>query len=230
MSINTSKVVSARDVMKRQHVGDILRILGEAGLRPVEKAAIARKLELKPANLSRVLHMMTDALLVERTSLGKLARFSLTHNGAVALAEKDVEGRQRYQPSEQLGALLPSAAFKAPVDIEGSYVVLRAMADAAAHTHVAKIRPVTSDVQVSAIQRAFEDLLGAPEAPAVTPPGYVKAKPKRSFRSVNWRTVATSKRSDHGAYISIGPTHPSKSHSFALGMQHIDREDSDHVE
>src|SRR5258705_13900153 len=51
MSINTSKVVGTSDVMNRQHVMDILHLLRDAGLRPVEKSVIAKKLELKPANL-----------------------------------------------------------------------------------------------------------------------------------------------------------------------------------
>jgi len=231
MSINTSKVVSAREVMKRQHVIDILRILGAAGLRPVEKAAIARNLGLKPANLSRVLHMMTDARLVERMSLGKSARFSLTRHGALALAEKDVERRQHHRPTEQFAGLLPSAAFKAPVGIGGSYVLLQAMANAAAHAQAENVHAVTAGTQVSAIRQAVEDLLGQPEAPPATPPGYAKAKPKGFFRGVKWRTVATSKRSDHGVYsIPLESAHPAKPHSFGWGMLHNDREDSDHVE
>jgi hypothetical protein len=226
MSINTSKVVSADDVTKRQHVVEILRILDAAGLRPVEKAAIAQTLGLKPANLSRVLHMMTDARLVERTSLGKSARFSLTRDGAVALAEKDVEGRQRDRPSDKSGDPLPGVVLKAPVGIEGSYL-LHAIANVA-HAHVEG--RVTADTKVLEIRQAIENLFVRPEVPSVAPPGYAKAKRKRFFQGVNRTIVSTSKRSDQGVYVPIEPAHPSKSHSFVSGMLHTGREDSDHVE
>lgn len=79
-SISTSKVMSVPEVLQREHVKGILRLLHEAG-GPTDKSVIAAFLNLKPANLTRVLNMMADARLVERTSYGKQARFGLTREG-----------------------------------------------------------------------------------------------------------------------------------------------------
>ncbi|MET3910047.1 putative transcriptional regulator [Bradyrhizobium sp. S3.3.6] len=89
MSIATSAVSDAGKVLSRQHVINILRILGKAGHAPVEKAAIAQELGLGPENLSRVLHMMGNARLLERTTYGKKAFFAITRDGSSALAKHE---------------------------------------------------------------------------------------------------------------------------------------------
>jgi predicted transcriptional regulator len=86
-SITTSKMMSVEDVLKREHVRNVIRLLGAAEGRPTEKSVIARHVGLKPSNLTRVLNMMTDARLVERTSYGRHAQFCLTREG-LSIASK----------------------------------------------------------------------------------------------------------------------------------------------
>lgn len=89
MSIATSKIADVSEILSRQHVVPILQLLRDAGSRPVEKAAIAEELGLGPANLSRILHMMANARLVERTSYGRQAQFAITREGSIALLKKE---------------------------------------------------------------------------------------------------------------------------------------------
>ncbi|WP_316227109.1 hypothetical protein [Bradyrhizobium sp. SZCCHNS3052] len=86
MSIATSAVSDAGKILSRQHVINVLKILQKAGGAPVEKATIAQELGLGAENLSRVLHMMGNARLLERTTYGKKAFFAITREGRRALA------------------------------------------------------------------------------------------------------------------------------------------------
>ncbi len=86
-SISTSKAMSAQEVMRREHVKEILQLLYNADGRPIEKTVIAGRLNLKPSNLTRILNMMADARLVERTSYGKQAQFGLTREGMATVSK-----------------------------------------------------------------------------------------------------------------------------------------------
>ncbi|MGL9623128.1 helix-turn-helix domain-containing protein [Bradyrhizobium sp. U531] len=111
MSIATSKVANVSEILSRQHVLAILRLLRSADGKPLEKAAIARKLGLKPANLSRILHMMANARLVERTTYGKEAHFCMTRDGAIALSKKEASAAR---PARPINAAQPARAVQSP--------------------------------------------------------------------------------------------------------------------
>ncbi|MEJ0050163.1 MAG: hypothetical protein WDN02_02920 [Methylovirgula sp.] len=98
MSIATSMVADPTRVLSRQHVVQVLQILRRAGSRPVEKTIIAQTLGLGPENMSRVLHMMSNARLLERTTYGKKAFFAITREGAAALAKHEVVSPPRPDP------------------------------------------------------------------------------------------------------------------------------------
>ncbi|MGY4353497.1 hypothetical protein ACVWXM_010014 [Bradyrhizobium sp. GM7.3] len=68
MSINSSKLARPSKVLHRQHVVPILRLLRDTPSRQMEKAAIAKRLHLRDANLSRILRLMTNARSVRRTN------------------------------------------------------------------------------------------------------------------------------------------------------------------
>ncbi|MCK1406097.1 hypothetical protein IVB48_11905 [Bradyrhizobium sp. 76] len=57
--------------------------------RQMEKAAIAKRLHLRDANLSRILRLMTNARFVERTTPGKFALFALTRGGLLELERRE---------------------------------------------------------------------------------------------------------------------------------------------
>jgi predicted transcriptional regulator len=80
-SINASEVLSAEDVMRRSHVRHILAVMRDDAAGPIDRATIGQRVDLKQANLSRILNMMSSAGLIERTSYGKQAFFQLTRSG-----------------------------------------------------------------------------------------------------------------------------------------------------
>ncbi len=80
-SINASEVLSPEDVMTRSHVRHILAMMRDEAAGAIERAAIGLRVNLKQANLSRILNMMSSAGLIERTSYGKQALFQLTRTG-----------------------------------------------------------------------------------------------------------------------------------------------------
>jgi predicted transcriptional regulator len=83
-SISTSKVISVEEAMSREHVREILLLLYRDKANPTEKTVIAQHLGLSASNLTRILNLMMDARLVERTTYGKYAQFALTREGIAA--------------------------------------------------------------------------------------------------------------------------------------------------
>ncbi|MDO9714084.1 helix-turn-helix transcriptional regulator [Paracraurococcus lichenis] len=79
-SIAVSEALSVHEVTKRQHVVAALEFLERRGGQ-VNRADIAKHLSLGQANLTRVLNLMSAAGLVDRTTLGKEAVFSLSRAG-----------------------------------------------------------------------------------------------------------------------------------------------------
>jgi DNA-binding MarR family transcriptional regulator len=79
-SIAVGEALAAHDVTRRQHVAEVLDFLvnhdGQAN-----RAAIGAQLSLGQANLTRVLNLLMAAGLIERTTLGKEAVFSLSRTG-----------------------------------------------------------------------------------------------------------------------------------------------------
>jgi len=86
-SITVAETISAEQVLERDHVRAILRILAEAPDGTAERTAIRARLGLKQANLTRVLTLMALAGLIERQPEGRTALFRLTASGATAAAK-----------------------------------------------------------------------------------------------------------------------------------------------
>ena len=79
-SVAVSETLAAQDITRRQHVAEVLDFLASNGGQ-ANRSAIGAQLSLGQANLTRVLNLMSTAGLVERTSLGKEAVFSLSRRG-----------------------------------------------------------------------------------------------------------------------------------------------------
>lgn len=69
-SINVGRNFGAVDVTRRQHVSQALGFVAASGGQ-ARRAEFGKHLDLAQCNLTRVLHMMATAGLVERTPHGK---------------------------------------------------------------------------------------------------------------------------------------------------------------
>lgn len=83
-SIEAAEILSPEQVMKRSHVRDVLKLLSDNLTEQMDRALIGNKLDLKQANLTRILNMMSSAGLVERATYGKQALYQLTPLGIKA--------------------------------------------------------------------------------------------------------------------------------------------------
>ena len=79
-SVAVSETLAAHDITRRQHVAEVLDFLASNGGQ-ANRSAIGAHLSLGQANLTRVLNLMSTAGLIERTTLGKEAVFSLSRSG-----------------------------------------------------------------------------------------------------------------------------------------------------
>ena len=79
-SVAVSETLAAQDITRRQHVVEVLDVLASNGGQ-ANRSAIGAQLSLGQANLTRVLNLMSAAGLIERTTLGKEAVFSLSRIG-----------------------------------------------------------------------------------------------------------------------------------------------------
>ena len=79
-SVAVSETLAAQDITRRQHVAEVLDVLASNGGQ-ANRSAIGGHLSLGQANLTRVLNLMATAGLIERTTLGKEAVFSLSRRG-----------------------------------------------------------------------------------------------------------------------------------------------------
>jgi hypothetical protein len=92
-SIASGERHQALDVTRRQHVTQALAFLAESGGN-ANRSAIGARLGLAQANLTRVLNLMLEASLIERTTLGKEALFALSRTGmAAARSASEVSGQ-----------------------------------------------------------------------------------------------------------------------------------------
>ena len=79
-SIAVGEVLAADDVTRRRHVAGVLDFLAGNGGQ-ASRGAIGAHTSLGQANLTRVLNLMTDAGLIERSMLGREAVFRLSRTG-----------------------------------------------------------------------------------------------------------------------------------------------------
>jgi predicted transcriptional regulator len=207
MSIATSEVADASEILNRQHVVAILKLLQAAGERPLEKAAIARELGLKPANLSRILHMMANARLVERTTYGKEAHFCMTRDGATALAKREAPAARPVRPA------LPQAPSRVIIadDEEAARrpstppILMHATSLAYGLTPDHLQSMAEGDAEATSFLTRLANLLPTP----LPTPGPVPAQAqqvqiqKPSYRGA--QAVAVSEKKSGQAYHSTGP-------------------------
>jgi predicted transcriptional regulator len=100
-SISVSEILPAREVVKRLYVKETLRALSRASSKQMSRERIRNRLNLKEANLSRVLNLMTASGLIDRTTHGRQAFFRLTSLGTEAI--------------ERLNNISPTSEVRAPV-------------------------------------------------------------------------------------------------------------------
>ncbi|VIO69554.1 hypothetical protein CI1B_27600 [Bradyrhizobium ivorense] len=229
MSINTSKVIRPSEVMHRQHVVPILKLLRDAPTHQLEKMAIARKLDLRDANLSRVLHLMTNARLVERTTEGKFAQFALTREGRLALEKREAKEHDKQRlvaltPRE----ILPTIAHPAH-GAGGADLYVRAFVDAIQGPgHGSGTLGLLSAGDQVGFRRAVEEWLQHLHGPSPAVPGYMKVRAKSSYHG-SMVVIVPTKKTDMQGYIPI-ETDTSKSTSFPAGMLQLHEEETDHAE
>ncbi|MFK4492205.1 hypothetical protein [Bradyrhizobium sp. USDA 336] len=227
MSINTSKLARPSEVMHRQHVVAILRLLRDAPSRQMEKAAIAKKLELKDANLSRILRLMINARFVERTAQGKFAHFALTRDGLLELEKR--EGKKRSQVPALLGdKCSPAGAAHPHYLVANVDAVLRSFDLAIQNSGHAPHTAGLLSAGDSGFRRAMEEYLLHFQGPAPAAPEYMKVRTKNSYQGFSVTVVQTKKTEAHGSYAIEAASSP-KAASFPVGALHLYEED-EHVE
>ncbi|WP_409190644.1 hypothetical protein [Bradyrhizobium sp. RDM4] len=229
MSINTSKLARPNEVMHRQHVVAILALLRDSPSGQMEKAAIAKRLSLRDANLSRILRLMTNARFLERTTQGKFAHFALTRDGLLAL-----ERRERREAKERGGSThlvrdnFPATAHPLHLAADAD-TVLRTFIDLAmkgsSHANTAG----TLNASAGGVRQAMEDYLLHFHGPAPAAPGYMKARTKSSYQALTVAVVQAKKAEAHGSY-TIEPMNSPKAVSFPVGILHLQGEETEHVE
>jgi hypothetical protein len=108
-SINFGDANPAEDLMRREHVTDILRAIQALNPRlgTASRGDIKAKTQLKDANLSRILANMVAAGLVERNSFGKQALFALT----------DLSRKLLNSPPTNVPATRPQLLVDPPLEV-----------------------------------------------------------------------------------------------------------------
>ncbi|MBW5436184.1 hypothetical protein FXB41_15950 [Bradyrhizobium canariense] len=225
MSINTSKLARPDEVMHRQHVVAILALLRDTTSGQMEKAAIAKRLSLRDANLSRILRLMTNARFVERTTQGKFAHFALTRDGLLALEKR--EAKERGGSTHLVRDKFPVAAHPLHLAADADTVV-RTFIDLAMQGS-SHATAGTLNASAVGVRRAMEDYLLHFHGPAPAAPGYMKATTKSSYQALTVAVVQAKKAEAHGSY-TIEPMTSAKAVSFPVGILHLQGEDTEHVE
>ncbi|TGN74198.1 transcriptional regulator [Bradyrhizobium yuanmingense] len=236
MSINTSKLARPSEILHRQHVLPILRLLRDAPSGQMEKAAIAKRLDLRDANLSRILRLMTNARFVERTTQGKFAVFALTRDGLLELERREKrETKNRERLPAQVRETFARVGAAHPQHLVADADVLRNFFNLAIHgsVHTQDFAGLHSagprHASAAGIRRAIEDYLLHFHGPTPSAPGYLKAPTKNSYQGFSVMVVQAKKAEVHGFYTTEAASSP-KTASFPAGILHPYGEESEHVE
>jgi DNA-binding MarR family transcriptional regulator len=104
--IALGEALDTADVTRRQHIAEVLDFLARHGGLP-NRSAIGAHLSLGQANLTRVLNLMSAGGLVERSTLGKEASFTLSRSGPQA---------RRTRPRAKQRGLPESGSASAQLD------------------------------------------------------------------------------------------------------------------
>jgi hypothetical protein len=96
-SIALGETLDTTDVTRRQHVAEVLDFLSRHGGQ-ANRSAIGAHLSLGQANLTRVLNVMSAGGLVERSTLGKEAVFTLSR-GRLQTHRARPRAKQRARPA-----------------------------------------------------------------------------------------------------------------------------------
>lgn len=126
MSVEAMESAPKADLTRRAHVVEILDLLKSAGDGHVGREELKGRLNLRDANLSRVLTLMTIHGLIERQPLGRKAEFCLTSSGRKVLESRtprlapvatliaSPEQLPTVQPFENKVVVTSSAEFATP--------------------------------------------------------------------------------------------------------------------
>ncbi len=93
-SIAVSEALPVHDLLRRSHVRDVIRMVAEAPDGRVTRSDLGQRLNLKQANLTRVLTMVCTAGLFERNIMGRTAVYQLTRAGQDAATELQAERKR----------------------------------------------------------------------------------------------------------------------------------------
>lgn len=96
-SISVPEVMPTEEILQRSHVREILLLLHASRSKSRERSFIGEQLDLKQANLSRVMNLLLSNGLVDRVVSGKSASFKLTVDGLRRAAEIAAESRPQVQ-------------------------------------------------------------------------------------------------------------------------------------
>ena len=99
-SIAVAERLPVDDVIRKRHVKDIIAMLIAAPGERLDRAVIGERTGLKQGNLTRVLNMVADAGLAERTAHGKHAEFQLTRGGRAAADQMGLRMPAKAERSE----------------------------------------------------------------------------------------------------------------------------------
>lgn len=105
-SISVSETLPIQEIIKRLYVKEIIRTLARSTIKQVPRGRLRFLLDLKEANLSRVINLMLASGLLDRAMRGREALFRLTKLGtevAEQLTEKSAEREAKPREYAILG-------------------------------------------------------------------------------------------------------------------------------
>ncbi|UFW42896.1 helix-turn-helix domain-containing protein [Bradyrhizobium sp. WSM471] len=189
------------------------------------KAALAKRLSLSDANLSRILRLMTNARFVERTTQGKFAHFALTRDGLLALEKR--EAKERGGSTRSVRDKFPVAAHPPHLTADAD-TVLRTFIDLGMQ---GSSHPNTAWTLTRALQASDEPWrISAPLSWAGTCRARIYEGEDEKLLSSPYRRCRTGEKAEaHGSY-TVEPMNSPKAVSFPVGILHLQGQETEHVE
>ena len=192
-SVTVSEKLSINDLLRRSHVRDAVRLVAQAPNGRLDRVALGHRLNLKQANLTRVLSLVCSSGLLERQVQGKNVVYQLTRAGqdAAVKLSPEVGGRpveaspnaQKIIPVSGIGYLVVNVPNRSDAP---SKVVVRGHAPAYGDRRVS--RDVFPEPPPSLLEPA---ITSSPLAASYLPHVEKKkaAKSNRQARSIKRRDV-----------------------------------------
>lgn len=80
-SVSVAEVIPVQELLKRQHPAAIMLALSNAGLDGMKRSALAEAMEMKPANLSRIVSLLVANGLIERDGFTDEVSYTISAHG-----------------------------------------------------------------------------------------------------------------------------------------------------